>query len=164
MDINGDQRLDIASGGWWYAAPHWDSTKLREVEKIGTRYDDYSNLPLDVDSDGDLDLVSVNYRSKSLYWVRNPAPHSSDVWEKVLIDTPGPSETGRLVDIDGDGGLDILPNGTTFAAWYRHSPGDGTFTRHELPEQLAGHGIGAGDINGDGRVDLVGANGWAKGP
>jgi len=33
-----------------------------------------------------------------------------------------------------------------------------------LPDELAGHGIGAGDINGDGRTDVVGPHGWAEAP
>ena len=174
IDVNADGKLDIVSGGFWYEAPNWTHHKLRDVERIGTRFDDYSNLTLDVDGDGDSDLVSVNYRSKSLYWVRNPGPiasQSGTLWERVEIDTPGPSETGRLLDVDGDGQADVLPNGTTFAAWYsfKRETDDSNnttvrWTKHDLPQELAGHGIGSGDINGDGRIDLVNPNGWAEAP
>ncbi len=170
IDINSDGKLDIACGAWWYEAPTWQPHRFREVERIGTRFDDYSNLVMDVDHDGDQDIISVNYRSKSIYWVRNPGDGKTN-WERVDIDTPGPSETGRLVDVDGDGSLDILPNGTTFAAWYsleppqRNAPTpDAKWTKHELPSELAGHGIGFGDINGDGRGDLICPNGWAEAP
>lgn len=168
IDVNQDGKLDIVSGAWWYASPKWERHRLREVELIGNRFDDYSNLPLDVDQDGDLDLVSINYRSKSLYWVSNPG-RSGGEWPKFVIDTPGPSETGFLADINNDGQLDLVPNGTKFAAWYsRSSNRDGSgkvqYLRHDLPEEIVGHGIGVGDINGDGRVDLVSPNGWAEGP
>ncbi len=177
IDVNQDGKLDIVCGAWWYAAPDWQPHRLRLVQQIRGRYDDYSNLPLDVDGDGDLDLVSVNYRSQSLYWCRNPGSTGPDapavgggddgLWEQVLIDEPGPSETGRLVDLDGDGRLDVLPNGTKFAAWYEvesDAAGAVRWSRHELPPELIGHGIGAGDINGDGRLDVVGPNGWAEAP
>jgi dienelactone hydrolase len=167
IDINQDGRLDIACGGWWYEAPDWKRHRLRDVPNIRGRFDDYSNLPLDVDSDGHVDLISVNYRSRSLYWIRNPGPQGR-TWATHLIDSPGPSETGRLVDVDGDGELDILPAGTDFASWYQRSPSEAPdeqpqWIRHLLPAELAGHGVGAGDINGDGRIDIVGPRGWAEG-
>ncbi len=168
IDINQDGRLDIVCGAWWYEAPQWTAHRFREVENIRGRYDDYSNLAMDVDHDGDMDIVSVNYRSKSLYWCRNPGPeHAGELWESVIIDRPGTSETGRLADIDGDGEFDILPSGTSFAAWYQWRPdreASQPFERRELPSELIGHGIGAGDLNGDGRIDIVSPNGWAEAP
>ncbi len=167
MDVNGDERLDIVCGGFWYETPSWKRHKLRDVEMIRGRYDDYSNLPLDVNGDGWTDLVSVNYRSKSLYWVEHPGASPGE-WKKHVIDTPGPSETGMLADVDGDGRLDVLPNGTSFAAWYELAhDGDAKnvrWQRHDLPQQIVGHGIGFGDINGDGRGDVVGPRGWLKAP
>lgn len=168
IDVNGDSQLDIVSGGWWYEAPTWRRHRLRDVERIGNRFDDYSNLPMDVNGDGHIDLISANYRSRSIYWVRNPGPRGG-MWKRIEIDRPGPSETGRLVDLNSDGQLDILPNGTTFAAWYSlvrpSKEGEEVrWEKHELPQELAGHGIGHGDINGDGRIDLVGPKGWAEAP
>jgi dienelactone hydrolase len=167
--VNGDGRLDIVSGEFWYEAPHWTRHRLRDVQLIGNRYDDYSNLPLDVNGNGRLDLVSVNYRSQSLYWVENRGLETP--WPHHVIDTPGPSETGRLYDIDGDGRLDVLPNGMKFAAWYevvQARADDGTvrprWVRHDLPAQLSGHGNGFGDLNGDGRGDVVVTRGWAEAP
>ncbi len=174
IDMNQDGRVDVVSGAYWYEAPNWTKHHFREVEQIRGRYDDYSNLPLDVDGDGDMDIVSVNYRSQSLYWCRNPgkptAPSAPTLWEKIIIDEPGTSETGRLADINGDGRPDVLPSGTSFAAWYevKLNGTDGAtqlrWQRHNLPDELIGHGVGAGDINGDGRMDVVGPKGWAEAP
>src|SRR5947199_9238815 len=82
---------------------------------------------MDVNADGWTDIISVNYRSASIFWIEHPGEKiktdPETPWTKHLIDNPGPMETGRLYDIDGDGRLDILPNGTTFAAWYELVPG-----------------------------------------
>ena len=165
FDVDHDGDLDIFSGGFWYEAPTWERHFVRDVENIGGRFDDYSNLPLDVDHDGWTDVVSVNYRSRSLYWVRHPGSDLSQTWEKVLIDTPGKSETGLLADVDGDGRVDILPNGRDFTSWYAApAAADGEWSRHDLPGELEGHGVGFGDINGDGRGDVVGEHGWAEAP
>ncbi len=172
LDVNSDGKADIVCGAWWYEAPLWKKHYFREVEKIRGRFDDYSNQVVDIDGDQALDIVSVNYRSQSLYWSRNPgkqlgeASTTEKAWENIVIDRPGTSETGRLVDIDGDGKLDILPAGTNYAAWYEFTSLDQKvqWHKHPLPDELIGHGIGAGDINGDGRLDIVGPNGWAEAP
>ena len=165
IDVNEDGKLDIVSGGWWYAAPTWEKHFLREVQEIRGRYDDYSNLPLDVNGDGRLDLISANYRSESIFWIENPGPGGGE-WPTHKVATPGNMETGRLYDVDGDGRLDLLPAGTKFSAWWSIDPTAANdadrWTRHDLPAQVTGHGIGFGDIDGDGRGDIVGVTGWAK--
>ncbi len=167
LDVDGDGKMDIVSGNHWYQAPSWQRHRVRSVEVIRGRQDDYANLPLDVNGDGRTDLVSANYRSQSLYWIRHPDPSAGldAEWDRTVVETPGAMETGRLVDIDGDGRLDVLPNGVEFAAWWTLQPGpQPQWQRHALPDELAGHGIGAGDINGDGRTDVVGPHGWAEAP
>ena len=170
LDVDGDGKKDVVCGGYWYQAPDWKRHFLRDVERIGNRFDDYSSLPLDVNGDGHLDLVSANYRSKTLYWVQHPGKalikDRGTPWTRHVIAEPGPSETGRLYDIDGDGKLDLLPNGTTYAAWWSLAAEQGkpVWTRHELPQELAGHGLGFGDLNGDGRGDIVSPRGWAEAP
>src|SRR5262245_7493081 len=56
LDVNKDGKLDIASGGFWYEAPTWKKHFLREVEVIRGRFDDYSNLEIDVNADGWTDI------------------------------------------------------------------------------------------------------------
>ena len=168
IDVNHDGKLDIVSGGYWYEAPTWKLHKLRDVEMIRGRYDDYSNLPLDVNGDGHLDVISVNYRSKSIYWRKNPGDPTK-LWTKHVADVPGSSETGRLADVDADGDLDVLPNGTKFAAWYEidrdaTTVDDVKWIKHELPAEVIGHGLGFGDVNGDGRNDLISPKGWLLAP
>jgi hypothetical protein len=169
MDVNKDGRLDIVCGGFWYEAPEWKSHWVRNVERLGAppQFDGYSHLELDVNRDGSTDLIHVNWRSRSLYWLEHPGPALGE-WKKHLIAEPGGMETGRLYDIDGDGRLDVLPSGATFAAWWELLPGEPNteprWVRHDLPRQAAGHGSGFGDLNGDGRGDIIGPRGWLEAP
>ena len=161
IDVNGDQVLDVVCGGWWYEAPSWKRHFLRNVPRIRGRFDGYSCQPIDVNGDGWVDFVSANLRSRKLSWVEHPGP-GGGLWVEHVVAYPGGMETGRLLDIDGNGKTDFLPNSTSFSTWWEISPVE--WTRHELPAFASDHGQGFGDVDGDGRGDIVSPKGWLKGP
>src|SRR5206468_4046004 len=47
-------------------------------------------------------------------------------------------------------------------AWYELK--SGAFVKHVVSPQSWGHGIGAGDVNGDGRTDILTPKGWFEAP
>jgi FG-GAP-like repeat len=171
FDVNHDGKIDIVCGDSWYEGP--DFTKkhhIRDVEIIQGRPDGFAHLQLDVNGDGWTDIITANWRSRSIKWIEHPGA-ALGPWKTHLIAEPGNMETGRLVDMFGDGSLHVLPNGSNFSAWWdivrTPSPAGGnavSFKRHELPRELQGHGQGFGDINGDGRGDIIGRFGWAEAP
>ncbi len=71
--------LDVVAGPYIYFAPEWRPLQFREVKGdvdergIGYR-DDFMNLPLDVDGDGWLDVVSCCWFDKSRFGSVIPAP------------------------------------------------------------------------------------------
>ncbi len=166
LDVNRDGKLDIYCGGYWYEAPTWKKHFVREIKEEGDYYYDFANLPVDVDGDGWTDTVGAAWHNKMVYWVRNPGK-ADGPWEVIEVDTPGNMETAMLFDINGDGQPDVLPNIMTQAAWYefhRDPSADHKvrWEKHQLPQEAAGHGLGAGDINSDGRCDVVTPKGWLE--
>src|SRR6266849_9162832 len=56
-DLNNDGRLDIISAENWYEAPNWTKHPLRAINRASGYVDDFSDLPIDVDGDGYIDIV-----------------------------------------------------------------------------------------------------------
>lgn len=166
-DFNGDGRLDVFCGDSWYEAPHWKRHKVRTVNP-GTNphyHEDFADLPLDVNGDGNIDIITCAYFSRRIGWIEHPGDPRQP-WKEHLIDTPGSMETGILVDLNGDKKPDLLPNIGGVVAWYEltSSKPKVKWERHDLGKEGAGHGIGTGDVNGDGRTDLVCPKGWYEQP
>ncbi len=159
-DINKDGKLDIISGDAWYAAPDWKSNPILPIPDDGHYRVDFANTPLDVNGDGWTDIVSCNWHHQSVVWRQNPG--KSGAWIEHEVDKPGNSETAIDVDVDGDGKIDFLPDVAQKTIWYRIE--NGKLVGYEVSPNIAGHGIGFGDVNGDGRRDILRPSGWFEAP
>lgn len=164
-DVNGDGRLDIIAGENWFEAPRWTRHRFRELNFTNNYIDAFSDLPLDVDGDGHVDVITATWFSRKLSWWRNPGQGRGQ-WRERDIDSGFPIEFAFLVDLDNDGrAREVLPQfGPAKApvAWYEVR--DGAFVKHVVSPTSYGHGIGAGDVNGDGRTDILTAKGWFEAP
>jgi len=170
-DFNGDGRLDVAAGSQLYLAPDWKALKIRtlagEVDAQGKGYyDDFMNLPLDVDGDKQLDVVSCGWFCKCIRWHRNTLGQPGD-WPETVAETSVNFECGELVDLDGDGkAREVLPDAeSTF--WLEPAPagsGSGGLVKHVISTKKMNYGCGVGDVNGDGRPDVLRPDAWFEGP
>jgi hypothetical protein len=169
FDVNDDGILDIVCGEYWYQGPDFvKKHKICDVMPSGEYYDDFSDYGLDVNGDGYPDIITGAWFGETLRWRENPGNYGE--WKVHDIDKCGPIETIRFFDIDGCGVPEIFPNTPTGPqAFYklildRQGRGTGKFEKFVISEGPSGHGMGFGDINGDGRVDIILADGWLEQP
>jgi hypothetical protein len=170
-DFNNDGRLDIVAGPSLYLAPDWKAVKIRtlsgSVDDQGKGYfDDFMNLPLDVDGDGQLDVVSCGWFSKSVRWYRQTGAAGQD-WPLAQELTNSNFECGDLWDIDGDGEAREMLVHTKATVWCEAGKlADGTpgLVMHEVSAKDIDFGGGVGDVNADGRPDILRPTGWFAGP
>ena len=164
-DFNNDGKLDIVSAESWYEAPGWTKRPIRTIPVTSGYIDSFSDLPMDVDGDGFTDVIQIGYFARRIVWMKNPGAGGGP-WTEQLIDAIGPTEFAFLVDLDNDGKADdLLPQFNTVTAplaWYDLQ--GGAWVKHVVSPRSYGHGIGAGDVNGDKRTDIITPQGWLEGP
>jgi hypothetical protein len=165
LDVDNDGKLDIVSGDTWYQAPDWTPYKVRDVSRTGTYLNCFATLPYDVNADGKPDFVTCSYFGKNVGWVENPGVKGK-LWTYHEIDLPGSSEAAVQVDLTGDGKPEVLPNVVSRVVWYElQSAGpQPSWKKYDFGGASAGHGVGTGDVNGDGRTDLLTPQGWFEAP
>jgi len=169
FDVDNDGVLDIVSGAWWYQGP--DFTKrhfIGEVRAENEYYDDFSCVPLDINGDGRIDYVTGGWWGDTIRWRENPGEPGKE-WPEHIIAHTGNVETTRGWDVDGDGLIEIVPNtpGRPLVVYKLDTDSDsglGHFTPYVIRDQPSGHGLGFGDLDGDGRGDLILRNGWLQQP
>jgi hypothetical protein len=145
---------------------------------------------LDVDGDGDLDFIAAgDWKSNEVWWWENPSPNfnSTTPWKRRVIKKSGgakhhDSTTG---DFFGDGKQELVFwNQDSHKLFMARVPADPknaevwpltdiyTYSISSQPEQRGKaanfkstnehEGLAAGDVDGDGRLDIVAGGHWFR--
>jgi len=84
-----------------------------------------------------------------------------------VIEVNGNFEHGDPWDIDGDGRWDEILPGVRHTAWYevgKRPAGSRGVLIHKVSDKAHIWGVGAGDVNGDGRTDILRPSAWYEAP
>jgi hypothetical protein len=174
-DLDRDGKPDIIAGPYWYPGPDFAKRlAFRQPRPVpfdsAVDSDCYAVFAYDFNQDGWPDILAFRQGSGTeAVWYENPKG-AAGYWAEHSVFTKVHDESAALGDIDGDGKPEILtvsegyggfvqPDwGAPAAPWtFRAVTAKGTWA-------MFTHGIGTGDVNKDGRRDLLLPEGWWERP
>lgn len=191
-DINRDGHMDVVSGPFWYEGPDFTRrheyrpatvTFTRQIDgreetvpgfegALGTRNaysDNFFTWTHDINGDGWPDILVVGMPGENAFWFENPQGRSGH-WKRHLALDVTDNESPTFGDITGDGRPELICNSKGYFGYARPdwANPERPWTFHPITPNnnyhRYTHGLGIGDVNGNGRMDLIEMTGWWEQP
>jgi hypothetical protein len=168
-DLNGDGRPEIIAVGRATANVriYWNESKpLWTRHVIADNYFSFTAIAADFTNDGKVDVIAGDLRGKKLYLY--PAPDR----KPILLHEGVDAIHSEVMDVDGDGDLDYIgarySPGLAFWLEQPKNPLRDKWNYHLIDDHAQGgvngiHGLILGDIDKDGKPDLIANSGQPKG-
>ena len=166
VDLDGDKDIDVLSASYaddkiaWYKN-NGENDPSFTAHTITTSADGaFSVYAVDVDGDGDIDVLSASRADDKIAWYKNDGENDPSFTAHTITTSADGAFSVYAVDVNGDGYMDVLSASydDDKIAWYKND-GNENFATHIISTSaIEAVSVYAVDVNGDGYMDVLSAS------